>query len=106
MLRNMLMVPWVRFCIYYTMGLAGRLQMKNIKLEKFEPTNQQSVSLVKGYLYDYPLPDSISTDWYKFEIIQHTYYTNKITQTSFDYDLSIEIIRGIIDFFSILYLYH
>lgn len=36
--------------------------MKNIKLEKFEPTNQQSVSLVKGYLYDYPLPDSISTD--------------------------------------------
>ena len=62
--------------------------MKNIKLEKFEPTNQQSVSLVKGYLYDYPLPDSISTDWYKFEIIQHTYYTNKITQTSFDYDLS------------------
>ena len=73
--------------------------MKNIKSEKFEPKNQKSVSLVKGYLYDYPLPDSISTDWYKFEIIQHTYYTNKITQTSFDYDLSIEIIRGIIDFF-------
>lgn len=73
--------------------------MKNIKLEKFELTNQQTVSLVKGYLYDYPLPDGISTDWYKFEIIQHTYYTNKITQTSFDYDLSIEIIRGIINFF-------
>lgn len=70
--------------------------MKNIKSENFGHTN---VSLVKGYLYNYPQPDNISKDWYKFEIVQHTCQSDKITQTSFDYDLSIAIIKGIVDFF-------
>ena len=71
--------------------------MKNIKSENLSQTN---VSIVKGYLHNYPLPDNIRIDWYKFEIIQHTCYNDKIAQTSFDYDLSVEIIKGIIDFFS------
>ncbi|AVM43567.1 MAG TPA: hypothetical protein DFL85_17655 [Lentisphaeria bacterium] len=48
------------------------------------------------------LPDGVGRDWYKFEIIQHTCPVDKITQTSFDYDLNIEIIKGIIDFFLLM----
>ena len=62
-----------------------KVSMENIKCGKYE---SPSITLVKGYLYDYPIPDGVGRDWYKFEIIQHTCPVDKITQTSFDYDLN------------------
>lgn len=73
--------------------------MGNIESEKSEFLNRRCVSFVKGYLYDYPVPGCIGMNWHKFEIIQHPCCTEKPTQTSFDYELSIEIIRGIVEFF-------
>lgn len=56
----------------------------------------RAVSLVRGCLHDESAPDGIPDSWRKFEIIQHT----STSCPSFDFDMSIDIVQGLADFFA------